>query len=178
MTRAMTEHAKPATPSRPAPSPESVQFRNSVALFATGIAVVTMNDGSGGVHGATINSFTSISLDPPTVMISLKPGSAHSLISEQGWYGVSVLSDCQKAHSSYFAGKREADWAPEFVTGETVPTLLGSLARFECKVFETIDVHDHTLFLARVMRCESEVGSPLMFYASTYHQPVLGDQGI
>ncbi|EKT84369.1 flavin reductase like domain-containing protein [Rhodococcus opacus M213] len=41
-----------------------------MALFATGIAVVTMDDGAGGVHGATINSFTSISLDPPTVMIS------------------------------------------------------------------------------------------------------------
>lgn len=172
----MAAQSNPVAKPRPVPTPESLQFRNSVALFATGIAVVTMDDGAGGVHGATINSFTSISLDPPTVMISLKPGSAHSLISDSGWYGVSVLSESQRNHSSYFSGKRDVEFAPEFVAGETVPTLLGSLARFECKVFETIEVHDHTLFLARVMRCESEVGSPLMFFASSYHQPVLGDQ--
>lgn len=158
-----------------APTTDSLRFRSSVALFATGIAVVTMDDTEGGVHGATINSFTSISLDPPTVMISLKPGTAHRLISESGWFGVSVLSENQQNHSSYFSGRHESDWAPEFVKGERVPTLSGSLARFECKIVETVEVHDHTLFLAQVTRCESEVGSPLMFYASNYHQPVLGD---
>ncbi|MGW4332162.1 styrene monooxygenase NADH-dependent flavin reductase subunit StyB [Rhodococcus koreensis] len=169
--------APPAPEVVPAPvevAADAKQFRSSVALFATGIAVVTMQDGDGNVHGATINSFTSISLDPPTVMISLKPGYAHELISKSGWYGVSVLSKSQQEHSRYFAGSRDNDWHPQFVTGENVPTLFGSLARFECKVFDTIIVNDHTLFLARVARCESEDGSPLMFFASTYHQPVLG----
>ncbi|AWK76138.1 flavin reductase (plasmid) [Rhodococcus oxybenzonivorans] len=178
MTRTAQAHPE-AAPTAPAPVDtvaDSIQFRTSVALFATGIAVVTMDDGAGGVHGATINSFTSISLDPPTVMISLKPGYAHELISKSGWYGVSVLSESQQQHSRYFCGRRDADWIPEFVAGDYVSTLLGSLARFECKVFDTIDVHDHTLFLARVTRCESEDGSPLMFFASTYHQPVLGDR--
>ncbi|MFE5704250.1 styrene monooxygenase NADH-dependent flavin reductase subunit StyB [Rhodococcus koreensis] len=178
MTRAAEAPSAPApvTPSVPIPAADSLQFRNSVALFATGIAVVTMQDGEGGVHGATINSFTSISLDPPTVMISLKPGYAHELISKSGWYGVSVLSESQQEHSRYFCGSRDSEWHPQFVTGEHVPTLFGSLARFECKVFDTIEVNDHTLFLARVVRCESEDGSPLMFFASTYHQPVLGDR--
>lgn len=155
------------------PSADRVQFRTSVALFATGIAVVTMNDGQGGVHGVTVNSFTSISLDPPTVMISLKPGHAHDLISASGWYGVSVLSDGQQGHSRYFCGSRDGDWVPEYVLGERVPTLAGSLARFECQVSEAITVHDHTLFLARVVSCESEDGSPLMFFASNYHQPIV-----
>ncbi|WP_370184861.1 styrene monooxygenase NADH-dependent flavin reductase subunit StyB [Rhodococcus wratislaviensis] len=176
MTRAA--EAPPAPEVVPAPvevAADSTQFRNSVALFATGIAVVTMQDGEGGVHGATINSFTSISLDPPTVMISLKPGYAHELISKSGWYGVSVLSKAQQEHSRYFCGTRDSDWRPQFVAGENVPTLFGSLARFECKVIDTITVNDHTLFLARVARCESEDGSPLMFFASTYHQPALGE---
>lgn len=150
-----------------------MNFRTSVALFATGIAVVTMDDGQGGVHGVTVNSFTSISLDPPTVMISLKPGRAHELISSSGLYGVSVLTEAQQNCSRYFTGKRDDDWAPEFITGSDVPTLAGSLARFECKVTDTIEVHDHTLFLARVERCESDAGSPLMFFASSYHQPSL-----
>jgi len=152
---------------------DAAEFRSSVALFATGIAVVTVPDGEGGVHGATINSFTSISLDPPTVMISLKPGRAHQLISEGGVYGVSVLSEGQQGHSRYFTGKRDGEWHPEFVVGERVPTLAGSLARFECEVVNAVPVNDHTLFLARVVRCESQTGSPLMFFASTYHEPTL-----
>jgi flavin reductase (DIM6/NTAB) family NADH-FMN oxidoreductase RutF len=155
---------------------DSTLFRSSVALFATGIAVVTMPDGEGGVHGITVNSFTSISLDPPTVMISLKPGRAHRLISEGGVYGVSVLSEGQQGHSRYFTGKRDSEWVPEFVDGQRVPTLAGSLARFECQVINAIPVNDHTLFLARVVRCESQTGSPLMFFASAYHEPALNAQ--
>lgn len=149
------------------------QFRSSVALFATGIAVVTKPDGEGGVHGITVNSFTSISLDPPTVMISLKAGRAHQLISDSGCYGVSVLSEAQQVHSRYFTGKRDGDWMPEFIDGQRIPTLAGSLARFECEVVNAVPVNDHTLFIARAVRCESETGSPLMFFASNYHQPLL-----
>ncbi|OFB35815.1 flavin reductase [Mycolicibacterium sp. (ex Dasyatis americana)] len=152
---------------------DAKQFRNSVALFATGIAVVTMPDGEGGVHGVTVNSFTSISLDPPTVMISLKAGRAHQLISDSGVYGVSVLSEGQQGHSRYFTGRRDGEWKPEFLDGKHIPTLAGSLARFECRVVNTVEVNDHTLFLARVVRCESQTGSPLMFFASTYHEPTL-----
>jgi flavin reductase (DIM6/NTAB) family NADH-FMN oxidoreductase RutF len=152
---------------------DATAFRNSVALFATGIAVVTMADGNGGVHGITVNSFTSISLDPPTVMISLKAGRAHDLISTNGCYGVSVLSDSQQSHSRYFTGKRDTELVPEYVDGQRIPTLAGSLARFECEVINTIPVNDHTLFIAQVVRCESENGSPLMFFASNYHQPTL-----
>jgi styrene monooxygenase reductase component len=174
---AVVEQVAPAAPSVPDSktllAADRIEFRSSVALFATGIAVVTMVDEEGNVHGVTVNSFTSISLDPPTVMISLKPGRAHDLISATGWYGVSVLSDGQQGHSSYFCGTRDGDWAPEYVDGQHVPTLVGSLARFECEVSDAVTVHDHTLFLARVVRCESETGSPLMFFASNYHQPVL-----
>jgi flavin reductase (DIM6/NTAB) family NADH-FMN oxidoreductase RutF len=152
---------------------DSVHFRTSVALFATGIAVVTMPDGAGGVHGITVNSFTSISLDPPTVMISLKAGRAHQLISSGGWYGVSVLKEGQQGHSRYFTGKRDTQWCPEYVQGHRVPTLAGSLARFECEVINAVPVNDHTLFIARVARCESQTGSPLMFFASNYHEPPL-----
>lgn len=152
---------------------DTTAFRTSVALFATGIAVVTMDDGEGGVHGVTVNSFTSISLAPPTVMISLKAGRAHDLISASGWYGVSVLSEGQQGHSRYFTGARESDWRPEFLDGENVQTLDGSLARFECQVENAVPVNDHTLFLARVVRCESRTGSPLMFFASNYHEPTL-----
>ena len=62
-------------------------FRKSVSLFATGIVVLTCEDNDGNVHGMTVNSFTSVNLDPPTVLVSLKPGKAHRLISRNGRYG-------------------------------------------------------------------------------------------
>lgn len=173
----ITLPAEPAPPAETTPDAEEgteIDFRKSVSLFATGIAVVTMKDEEDTVHGVTVNSFTSISLDPPTVMISLRPGRAHDLVSKNGVYGVSVLTDAQQSHSKYFTGKRDGDCTPEFTDGTIVPTLQGSLARFECRVTDEVKVHDHTLFLARVEHCEAGDGSPLMFYASKYHQPLLG----
>jgi len=148
-------------------------YRKAVSLFATGIAVVTTQGRNGDVHGATVNSFTSLSMQPPTVMVSLLPGLAHSLISDTGWYGVSVLSTAQRVHSSHYGGRYEIGWEPDFVAGRYIPTLKGSLARFECQVVDTHEVHDHTLFIAHVIACEfvtaepSNERSPLMFFSST-----------
>jgi len=149
---------------------DPARYRKAVALFATGIAVVTVTDSTGATHGATVNSFTSVSLKPPTVLVSLVRGQAHRLISLNGWYGVSVLSSEQRSHSSHFGGRHEIEWEPDLVQGHKVATLKGSLARFECKVMSMFPVHDHTLFVARVMWCDAvdaAEGSPLMFFSSS-----------
>ncbi len=146
--------------------PDPHLFRKTVSLFATGIAVVTTTDAEGRTHGVTVNSFTSISLGPPTVMVSLKEGTAHSLISSSGWYGVSVLRQDQRAYSSHFSGRRDAVQEPRFAEGHKVPTIEGSIARFECEVTHQISIHDHTLFVARVAWCSPSEGAPLLFFAS------------
>jgi styrene monooxygenase reductase component len=148
---------------------EAALFRKSVSLFATGIAVVTCDDGEGLVHGMTINSFTSISLDPPTVLVSLKPGRTHRAISRRGAYGVSILHHEQQSFSAHFSGKPQLP-APEFVVRNRVPTLKDSLAWFECEVESCVQIHDHTLFVARVVACDAVNGSPLMFFASKHHR--------
>ncbi|MCB2651543.1 flavin reductase family protein, partial [Listeria monocytogenes] len=71
-----------------APCLDPVEFRKAVSLFTTGVVVVSCDDEAGGVHGTTVNSFTSVSLSPPTVLISLKEGRMHKLISERGKYGI------------------------------------------------------------------------------------------
>lgn len=148
-------------------------FRQSVALFATGIAVISAETEEGKVHGMTVNSFTSISLDPPTVMVSLKPGRMHDLISQSGRYGVSILGEDQQAFSAYFS-KRVPDECPPpaFVVQEELPTLQGALAWLECEVEKSVTVHDHTLFIARVTACgrpSLQSPQPLLFFASRYH---------
>ena len=153
----MTAHPK-ALP----PATDSNCFRQAVALFATGIAVVTAESDSGEVHGMTVNSFTSISLDPPTVMVSLKPGRMHDLISHSRRYAVSILCEHQQAFSAYFS-KRVLDGspAPAFATQANLPTLEGALAWFECELDKSVVVHDHTLFIARVTACgRSEPHAP------------------
>ncbi|MFI7099479.1 flavin reductase family protein [Streptomyces sp. NPDC050161] len=150
--------------------PDADLYRQSVALFATGIVVVTADDTGGQPHGATVNSFTSISLDPPTVMISLKRGRTHGLISASGWYGVSVLAREQRDYATHFSGRRNPSCEPVFLPGDRVSTLDGSLARFECEVTREVEVHDHTLFVARVhSHTPATKGSPLVFFDSRHN---------
>lgn len=152
---------------------DPLRFRGAVSRFATGIAVVSCRDEDGQPHGMTINSFTSISLDPATVLVSIKPGKTHRLISRRGWYGVSILNQEQEGFSAHFAGRPHPTLVPAFIDRGWVPTLRDSLAWFECEVTNRIQVHDHTLFVARVIACDSIEGTPLMFYASRHHRPGL-----
>jgi styrene monooxygenase reductase component len=156
-------------------SPESyaANFRQAVSLFATGIAVISAPTEDDEVHGMTVNSFTSISLDPPTVMVSLKSGRMHELLTHGGCFGISILGESQQVHSAFFS-KRTMDDSPPpvFTTQATLPTLQDAMAWFECHVESTVQVHDHTLFIARVTACgkpEVSAPQPLLFFASRYH---------
>jgi flavin reductase (DIM6/NTAB) family NADH-FMN oxidoreductase RutF len=149
-------------------SSDPMSFRQSVSRFATGIVVLTCEDDDGSVHGATVNSFTSVSLLPPTVLVSLKPGRAHRLISRTGRYGASILGESQQRFSTHFSGRPEATLSPAFITRDRLPTLRTCLAWFECAVIERIQVHDHTLFIGEVTACGKEDGDPLIFYGSRY----------
>jgi flavin reductase (DIM6/NTAB) family NADH-FMN oxidoreductase RutF len=149
---------------------DPLRFRTSVSRFATGIAIVSCQDEQGQPLGMTISSFTSISLEPPTVLVSLRPGRTHARIRQQGRYGVSILGAEQEAWSRHFSGHPQPEAAPVWVTPAHVPVLRDALAWFECQVDELLQVHDHTLFLARVTACGHASGAPLMFFASSYHR--------
>ncbi|MGQ0620098.1 MAG: styrene monooxygenase NADH-dependent flavin reductase subunit StyB [Panacagrimonas sp.] len=153
------------------PAVDPLAFRKSVSLFATGIVVLTCEDDDGKVHGMTVNSFTSVSLDPPTVLVSLKPGKANRLISRHGRYGACILREEQQHFSAHFSGRPQETLQPDFVVRDRLPTLRHCLAWFECAIIEKVQVHDHTLFVAEVTACGNEDGTPLMFFASRYHRP-------
>jgi len=160
------------TPTRAAADP--TLFRQSVSRFATGIAIVSCLDDDDLPQGMTISSFTSISLEPASVLVSLRPGRTHQLIRRRGWYGVSVLAGDQEAWSRHFSGKPQTGVGVEWDMKSQVPVLRDALAWFECEVDSVLQVHDHTLFVARVVDCCHVSGSPLMFYASRYHRPRQG----
>lgn len=145
---------------------DAARFRQSVSRFASGIAIVSCLDADDVPQGMTISSFTSISLDPASVLVSLRPGRTHQLIRRRGWYGVSVLAGDQEVWSRHFSGRPQHGVDAAWEMKSQVPVLRDALAWFECEVDSMLQVHDHTLFVARVVDCGHVSGEPLMFYAS------------
>lgn len=158
----------PAAPLSPfTTGPES--FRDAMSRFATGVVVLSCEDEDGSVHGVTVSTFVSVSLAPPTVLVSLRVGRAHRLISRRGRYGASILRHSQQACSAHFAGQRPAAAPAEFGIRDRLPTLRDCLAWFECDVTQRVQIQDHTLFVAQVTACGTTQGRPLMYYDRRYH---------
>jgi flavin reductase (DIM6/NTAB) family NADH-FMN oxidoreductase RutF len=144
-----------------------------MARWATGVSVVTARL-AGHDDGLTVNSFLSVSLAPPRVLISIMiDAEAWTTIRESGAFAVSILSADQRAISERFAKRvssTEKFAGVAIHRGTTEAALLdGSLAAFECQVTQEIDAGDHWLFLGLVVAVEEGVDdSPLLFYRSGY----------
>jgi len=147
------------------------QFRRACAKFATGVAIATITGPGGVPHGMTINSFTSVSLDPPLVLIcSDRSGNLASMFRECNFYGVNVLSQSQRELSNRFAlrGHDRFDGV-EWRAGRTgVPLIAGCLAWFECEVKHRVESGDHTILVAEVLDAGLGDGKPLLYFESGY----------
>ena len=148
---------------------DPLAFRQAASRFVTGVAVLTALDPRGEACGMTANSFVSISLAPPTVLVSVKPGRMHDAISTTGRYGVNVLPEGGKDLSRHFAGRPAADAVPGCEIVQGLPRLAGCVAFFACELIRTVDVSDHTLFIAEVSTCDYSDTLPLVFFSSRYH---------
>lgn len=146
------------------------ELRNALGRFASGITVVTTVH-EGVTYGMTANSFVSVSLDPPLVLVAADNRSKwHEKVSESGRYGVSVLSEEQGSISDHFAGRRESQKGVEipFVWQDDVPLIEGALAHFVCRVVDSHPAGDHTLHIGQVEHLSYQNGSPLLFYTGSY----------
>ena len=151
---------------------DPTQFRRACARFATGITVSTALAADGTPHGFTANSFTSVSLEPPLVLICVD-NRANVLrhFEQAAYFGVNILGAEQEAISVRFAERgldrfEGIDWHAG-ATG--VPLLGGALARLECQTSQKLTAGDHTIILGEVLHAEWEEGAPLLYYASAYH---------
>lgn len=154
----------------------SLSFRRAAAAYPTGVTVVTCFDGEGGVHGMTANSFVTVSAEPPTVLVSVRRGGRmHALLSKERRYGINVLGAGDEWISRHFAGQPSAAGAPRFCAPAAaeveapVPLLADAVAHFACRVVQTVDVHDHTLFIAAVVAWDASAEAALLFYRSRCH---------
>lgn len=144
-------------------------FRAALGRFPTGVTVVTLDDGAGGVHGITVSSFTSLSLVPPLVGVAIgRKARAHARIERAERYAVSVLAADQGPVSDHFAARPVAlpDDPFETLAGATV--LRGAAAQLVCTIVDRVDVGDHTLGVGRVDASRVADAAPLAYQGGRY----------
>ena len=153
------------------------EFRSALGQFATGVTVITTLDGDGEPHSMTANAFSSICLDPPTVMVCVAHGThTHGYLEKTSRFGVNILKQEQQDLGAYFARK------PEDRTGDVsyhysdaadkTPVLDDSMVFIGCEVKGAHVYGDHTIYVGEVKEMRrNDSSAPLMFYNSRWYNP-------
>lgn len=148
---------------------EARAYRRAMSAFATGVCVVTVDSDTGPV-GMTVNSVTSVSLEPRLLLWCLDDRAERAAAFMEG-----------RPFSVHVLGAGEADWADRFSRGDYrlsedeverarsgAPVLKGGLARFDCLLHEQIAMGDHQILVGRVAHFEAEEGAGLTFFRGQY----------
>ena len=160
---------------------DSRAFRDALGCFATGVAVVTaapaanaaQADRLEGAHiGITVNSLTSVSLEPPLLLWCMDRRSRrHDIFAGAAGFTVSILGTDHKEVSSRLArpGEHALDGLALLATKLGPPALADSLAVFECAIEKSWEAGDHTILLGRVLRfSRPAVSAPLVYFRGKY----------
>jgi flavin reductase (DIM6/NTAB) family NADH-FMN oxidoreductase RutF len=147
-------------------------FRTALGCFPTGVAVVTAESRDLHPKGITVNSFTSVSLDPPLVLWCVDQGSdrCETFVSARG-FTISILDAAHRSLSAKLArrGEHSLDGIALLPTELGPPALAEALAVFECERESVHQGGDHVILLGRVLRFSfRKSGSPLIFYRGRY----------
>jgi flavin reductase (DIM6/NTAB) family NADH-FMN oxidoreductase RutF len=150
---------------------EKQHFRRICGKFASGITIATVLDQAGACHGMTANSFTSVSLAPPLVLICVDHRARiREYFRSSEHFGINILGAGQQHLSDRFAGSgydrfEGVDWNP----GQTgVPLLPDALATIECARVNLVTAGDHDIVIGEVLHANCQDGEPLVFYGSQY----------
>ena len=146
-------------------------LRNAFGAFATGVTVVTTRQPDGTLRGFTANSFTSVSLDPPLLLVCLAK-TAHSadVFATAPHFAVNILAEDQKAVSGLFASRAADKFAQcAWTSGPAnLPLIDGALARFTCANHQLVDAGDHLILIGRVETFTVAEGQPLGYFRGNY----------
>jgi flavin reductase (DIM6/NTAB) family NADH-FMN oxidoreductase RutF len=153
-------------------------FRQVLGRFATGVTVITIHHDQV-KHGMTANAFTSVSLNPPLILVSIdKRADMHRYIMEADAFCVNILSEHRRDWSDWWAGKAPKDQdqfidIPHSTKATGSPVLDDCLGYIDCKVWARYDGGDHTLVVGEVQEASINPDSnlkPLLFFSSKYHK--------
>ncbi len=151
----------------------SGEFRRACGRFATGVTIASVLDSEGAPHGLTVSSFTSVSLEPPLILICLGHlVTAINSFRQCKYFGINVLSEDQEELSERFARKGEdrfngLPWEP----GQTgVPLIPGALAGIECEVRTRYSAGDHDILIGEMLHSRVADGEPLIYFGGQYRK--------
>jgi flavin reductase (DIM6/NTAB) family NADH-FMN oxidoreductase RutF len=147
-------------------------LRNVLGCYATGVAIITTRSAAGEHVGVTVNSFSSVSLDPPLVLFSLaRHANVLATFQQATHFAVNMLGHEQQALSNMFAKPSTANFAAgHYTEGASSCALFGdALAQLECKMASAVEGGDHLIFLGEVtdfhLRAPTQ---PLLFFRGAY----------
>jgi flavin reductase (DIM6/NTAB) family NADH-FMN oxidoreductase RutF len=152
------------------------EFRRILGHWTSGVAVVTSQSASAGPFGLTASAVTSVSLDPPLVLVCIdRAADSHDSIRAAGSFAVNVLPQSSERTARRFASdetavKFEGIAYRSEVTG--APVLDEALAWVDCRVHHAFDGGDHTIFVGEVLAGDAREGEPLVYYRGGFNRLV------
>jgi 4-nitrophenol 2-monooxygenase / 4-nitrocatechol 4-monooxygenase, reductase component len=150
---------------------ERAEFRRALGHFAASVTVVTSKFADDQFGGVTVTAFSSLSLDPPLVLICIdKRARLHDRLQKGGNFAVNILGEDQEVISRRFASSeadpfRETGYSPG-ATG--APLIRGAIATVECRIVEVLPGGDHTIIIGEVEATEVREGKPLLYFRGGY----------
>ena len=150
---------------------EPRELRNIFGAFATGVTIITTKDGVGKPFGLTANSYTSLSLDPPLVLVCVdKKVDCYACFEQSKIFVVNVLSEGQDQLSTRFATKgiEKFDGVAVRTGALGVPLLEGAVAHIECTLVSAYEGGDHTIYVGEVQAASASGDRPLLFFKGKY----------
>jgi flavin reductase (DIM6/NTAB) family NADH-FMN oxidoreductase RutF len=158
-------------------SADPEELRLAMRQWATGVTIVSVMH-KGRRHGMTVNSFTSVSLTPPLVMVSIEQVTkTHQLLRAAGTFAITILDQNQRHISDRFAG-RLSEYTDRFAGLETFTLVSGApllerggLAWFDCRLVASYEAGTHTVFIGDVLAVKANTGAkPLIYYDRDYRR--------
>ena len=146
-------------------------FRTVLSRFASGITVITARSADGAPHGMTVSAFSSLSLDPPLVLVCIgNEATMAPLLADAAAFGVNILGDTQEALSRRFAGKLEDRFAGiGYTEGQLgAPILDDVLAWMQCRIVARHPAGDHVILVGQVEQAGVRDGNPLLYFRGGY----------
>ncbi len=150
---------------------QTMEFRRSLAKFATGVTVVTCVDETGKPCGITANSFSPVSLEPRLILWNIaKVSNSLRAFLDAEYFAVNVLSNEQQQLSIHFAQSDHTQFDTVDIcrSEENIPLFPDTLACFICRKYQVHDCGDHYIIIGEVIRFESRDAEPLLFFNGQY----------
>lgn len=149
------------------------EFRAALGRFASGVTVVTTIGNSGRFYGITVSAFCSVSLEPPLILVCIdKDTGSHGALHEAGAFVVNILRQEQQHYSDQFASRLsdKFDGIEFSVSANGIPILKDVLVNLECRLVNSQESGDHTIFVGEILNAHIADGGPLVYFQGNYRK--------